>query len=460
MIPQQLIASRKNRTRPWREWNTLKRLWASLYLIWALDALLLLVTIIGAQVHRDAMQVVGKHTALSIIHAQGIKTSLADMDADVANELLGPPGQMKKDVLEYEEKRKDASSDLIEAAKNISFEGEQEPIERIQLFLGTFEALVQRARDLHNEGDATYVDAYREAAEVMDKKLLPETDRLDKVNRKELDKAYDSASNWSAGSALMVLAAGSALLAALFIVQKFLTERMRRVLNAMLLAATLITLGFIFYTFQTLAAERHHLKVATEDAFNSIHALLQAKAAAYAANADESRYVLDPKHQAEHQQQFNVRAAALASLPKGSTWAQVLQAASQNRSLDGFSGYLADELNNITFEGERTAAVSALEHFIAYLSIDDQLRDLVEHGKRAEAVELCIGTKATESNTVFNNFDDAIDKTLEINQKHFDQAVEHGLAALSYYELKATIIALGIALLTFFGLLKRIQEYR
>jgi len=75
-------------------------------------------------------------------------------------------------------------------------------------------------------------------------------------------------------------------------------------------------------------------------------------------------------------------------------------------------------------------------------------------------VELCIGTKATESNTVFNNFDDAIDKTLEINQKHFDQAVEHGLAALSYYELKATIIALGIALLTFFGLLKRIQEYR
>ncbi len=66
--------------------NTLQTLWAGLYLIWALDAMLLFAAITGVQVHRDAMKTVGKDTAPSIIAAQHIKTSMADMDANVANE--------------------------------------------------------------------------------------------------------------------------------------------------------------------------------------------------------------------------------------------------------------------------------------------------------------------------------------------------------------------------------------
>jgi phage shock protein PspC (stress-responsive transcriptional regulator) len=38
--------------------------------------------------------------------------------------------------------------------------------------------------------------------------------------------------------------------------------------------------------------------------------------------------------------------------------------------------------------------------------------------------------------------------------------VIEGFAKLSYYELKASIIAFLIALLAFFGLLPRMQEYR
>ena len=40
-------------THPWQNLNTPQTLWASLYLIWALDALLLVAAITAARVHRD-----------------------------------------------------------------------------------------------------------------------------------------------------------------------------------------------------------------------------------------------------------------------------------------------------------------------------------------------------------------------------------------------------------------------
>jgi hypothetical protein len=43
-----------------------------------------------------------------------------------------------------------------------------------------------------------------------------------------------------------------------------------------------------------LSAETAHLKVAKQDAFDSILALTQARAVSYDANADESRYLVDP----------------------------------------------------------------------------------------------------------------------------------------------------------------------
>ncbi len=94
--------------------NTLQTLWAGLYLIWALDAMLLFAAITGVQVHRDAMKTVGKDTAPSIIAAQKIKTSMADMDASVANELLGKPGEMEEQIKDYEKRRVEASKALID----------------------------------------------------------------------------------------------------------------------------------------------------------------------------------------------------------------------------------------------------------------------------------------------------------------------------------------------------------
>lgn len=448
------------------KWNTLQRLWGSLYLIWSLDAVLFFAVVAGVQVHRDAMKVVGKDTVPSIIAAQHIKSALADMDANAANEFLGEPDKLPEVVAMYDKRRREAATALIDAAKNITYGiAEQNPIEALQIGLGTYEARVQRARDLHEEKgpkekSSEFADAYRNAASEMDDDLLPQADNLDKANHDVLEQAYSSQSTRSGATVFVLLVVGAVLVGVLVAVQKFLHDRTHRILNPLLLLATLVAMGFLLYTFRTLAEERRDLKVAKEDAFTSIHALWRARAVGYSANGDESRYLLDSTHAQEREANFNAKAASLAKLPDGMTFASVAAALQQGNKVEGFTGYLADELNNITFEGERAAAIETFNDFGEYLRIDRQIRGLEGSKKHAEALELCIGSQTGESNWAFEQFDKALDKTLDINQQAFDNSVAQGFASLSYFELKAFIAALAIGLLAFFGLLQRIQEYR
>jgi hypothetical protein len=441
----------------WGRLNTLQKLWASVYLIWVLDGLLLITSLAGVEIHRSAMKTIGKDTAPSIIAAQHIKSALADMDANAANELLGEPGKMPDAVATYEKRRVEAAAALIEAAKNIAYgDAEQKPIEAIQVGLGAYESRVQRARDLHERGDANFVYAYRDAVKVMDETLLAQADLLDRASHEVLDTEYDAQSGRSMATVVLLLLSGGFLVGVMTAIQKFLTNHTNRILNPLLLLATLVAVGFVLYTFSALGDERRDLKIAKEDAFTSINALWRARATAYSANGDESRYLLDYGHAQDHQSAFFAKVALLAKPPEFEDISDARKAA----ELGKLSGYLGDELKNITFPGEREAALSTLDDFVEYVRIDGMIRRLQETGKHAEAIELCIGTKMGQSNWAFDQFDQALGKTLKINQDAFDAAVGRGFDVLSGFEWKAAIVAAAIAVLAFFGLWKRIQEYQ
>jgi hypothetical protein len=121
---------------------------------------------------------------------------------------------------------------------------------------------------------------------------------------------------------------------------------------------------------------------------------------------------------------------------------------------------MADELNNITFEGEGEAARETLIRFGRYVAIDSRIRDLEAHGSHRDAIELCTGTAVGQSDWAFNQFDDELGRTLKINQDAFDESVTAGFAALRNFDLKASIFAAILALLCLGGLLQRIREYR
>jgi hypothetical protein len=148
--------------------------------------------VVGARTHRAATKTVGRDTAPSIIAAQHIKTAMAGMDAAEAGALLGKPARIPQMLQTYEARRLEASKALIAAAENITY-GDQErvPIQTIEVGLGNYAELAQRARDMHD------VAAYRQAADLADSKLYPAADALDKANRDALDRIYENQLSYS-----------------------------------------------------------------------------------------------------------------------------------------------------------------------------------------------------------------------------------------------------------------------
>ena len=440
-----------------RRWNTLQLLKGSRTALLSLDVLLLLAALWGTHVQRDAMKTVGQDTAPSIIAAQRIKSAVADMDADAANELLSAPGQ-GSNTQAYDARRIEAAEALINAARNITYPAEVPPIQSLQVGLGTYERMVQKARDLHDEGNVTAVLYYREAESVMDGKLMPSADNLDRVNNEVLERTYKAESTGGLLARLSVMITGLLVLTALGALQLFLARRTRRSLNPLLLLATLIVLFLAAHTLDAMGTSQKDLKIAKEDAFESVHALRQARAIAYEANGEESRYLLDPNRAAQSQAAFDRESHALAA-SSAETSQELFDSIHGGKKMVDFTGYLGDELNNITFPGEREAAISTLANWETYLAVDKTLRQLERSGQHKQAVDLCVGNAAGQSDWAFTKFDEALGATLDINEKAFNRSVDSGVAALNWLDWEAATAAALIALLVFLGLAPRIREY-
>ena len=443
------------------KFKTPQLLKGGLYLTWGTSLLLLVTTIYGVQGQRHAIQTVGKNSAPSIINATRIKDSLADMDANAANELLVKTGQNPEAIKGYEYRREKLAGLLVDVAENITYgDAEKTPIKTIIDGVGKYMEKIQQARDFNARGDTNGVlIAYREAAEIMDKTLLPAADQLAKVNLEQLDKTYDRERFAAGRSLFFVIISGLLVLGTLVGIQLFLNVRMRRILNPMLLAASAIAFIFLGYAIQAFLASSYHLKVAKEDSFKSLYALRQARADAYSANAAESRYLLDTSRAAIHEQVFFDKVDNIAKLPNNQTFDTVAVTVAKGEKVWGLTGFMADALNNITFAGEKDAAVATLNTFDTYFKLDKQIRQLQQSGKRAEAIALCTGYKPGQSNWAFEQFKDAHQKFLDVNIKQFDDAIAQGFKDVENFEITTPIAASAIALLTLFGLLPRIKEY-
>jgi len=234
---------------------------------------------------------------------------------------------------------------------------------------------------------------------------------------------------------------------------------MKRTFNPLLLAATLITLGLTAYSLEAMGGSEHQLKVAREDAFASIDALWKARAIAYEVKSDESRFLLDPSRAADPQRSFSTQAALVARAPEGMAPEQLLTSVRAGGHVDGFSGYLADELNNITFPGEQEAAIHTLANWEQYLEVDSRIRQIESAGQHPQAVSLSLGTAPGQAVWAFNQFDQALATTLDINQHAFDASVSQGLSALSGLEIASSIMIAFTAALVILGLAPRIREY-
>jgi hypothetical protein len=286
--------------------STPKLLRWSLFLTWGTSLLLITTAVMAVQSQRDAIKTVGLDAVPSILNAQRIKDSLADMDANAANELLVKPGLNPDAVTGYNQRREKIAKLLVAVTENITYDDQERiPIQTIQIKLGDYIQLIQQARDFNAQGnEASKLQAYRSAAELLDAALLPAATTLAEVNKKQLDRSYQDQRAFAFYSLLVMLLCGLVLLGVLVKMQLFLKQRMNRIINPGLLAASTVTTIFLGYAVFTLLSAGHHLKVAKEDAFDSLYALRVSRALSYSANGDESRYLLDKSLSQQHEQAF------------------------------------------------------------------------------------------------------------------------------------------------------------
>ncbi len=447
-------------------WTTPKRLVAFRILVWVLAGLLLFIGETTLTRARSAFRAIAKDAAPSILAAAGMGVAFADIDANVANALLGDAGRRAAAEALIEKHRISVTDSLVHAAENITYgDAERIPIRAMSIDFGRYLERQAEARLLHDRGEEGAARlSYWNATALMHDKVLVAVDQLDKANKSEMDSAYNAQLVANEGAELFALIAGCLLAGALVWVQAFLLRRMRRILNVPLALATLASAAFTLYLVGCFVDVREDLRVAKTDAFDSIYALVRARAVAYDANGDESRYLLDPSPTRGIDREFRRKVGLLTAEPLLVPAVDAeLVAANPNAQGDHpkskVRGVLWDEIRNITFDGEYAAASDMLRFFAAYYSIDSHVRTLKQAGKDAEAVELSAGTSSNGSKVAFADFDGTLLKTLDINQIAFDRAIDRAEAELKRAEILDPGLALFIAFLAWLGIRARLREY-
>jgi len=440
-----------------RAWaDTPRTLQVAMLAIWVAAVVLVLTANAGFADARATVQTIGRDAAPSIVAAQSMKASMADMDANAANDMLGGPNGIPAAREAYEKDRLSVMAGLVAAAKNITYPEEQPLIQTMENDMSLYAADVAQARVYNQLGDVANATAtLRTATDLMHKEIVPAADALDAVNLGHLESAYAARQRVGILSQSLVILAGLVVVGLLVAMQMFLARRTRRRLNLPLVAATLVTLVLVARMVSVLGAVAADLKWAKQDSFDSVHFLWQARAIAYDANGDESLYLLPGFDRQQYDQSFKQKAAELIDRPLND---QLINAAAAGNVQ--FGGRLAGELKNITFVGEREAATNTVRAWAQYVALDPRIRELEQSGKHDEAVALDVGNQPGQSNWAFDQFDQALGRVLQINEDQLALAVQSGFDVLKNAELVAAVGALLIAGLTWIGLRPRIGEYR
>ena len=447
-------------------WTTPVQLWALTGLIASMTILFYFAAQSAFTRSNAALKIIKKDCAPSIVAAQHLRLALADFDANTSNKLISDTDSedMSRAIKEAAARHKQISEKLVDAARNITFvDKEVEPITTIVNDLGAYESLMSRAQSLLEKKDKEgAIKAAREATTLIHGNLIPAADRLDAANSSQLKITYNDSRSHSALSLSGLIISGLLLLASLVVAQIFLTLKTKRRLNPALLAATLATLFYGFSAATALLQSSSSLRLGVEDAFASVQYLLKARAVSYDANGEETRWLYDRQNRIEYSKNFTAKTKLIVDLPNSYTFQKIATLAKDPKQLpSGFTGYMADELRNITFieDGEGEAAIAALLAYSDYLTVDTEIRKLENDNRHEAAIALCLSYSPGGSNYVFGQFDKKLEKLIAINQNQFDRAMNGAINTLAPFNWMTPALIIFLVGLTATGFWPRINEY-
>jgi hypothetical protein len=413
--------------------------------------------------HHVADKTVARDATRSIVAAQKTKAGLTAMHANAVRGLLGAPEAAK----EYEQQRAEVTEAVLEAARTITYPGEEEQVRILLNGVRRYEAAIAAAVALSNWDRAEVLNKVSEADGILNNQLLPAADELDRINSVALDTEYgrhkDRGQIWEAG----VAAVGIVLVGTLVRIQIYLRRQFRRTCSPLVVLATVLVAAFVLFTLFQLITSRANLKLAKEDAFDSIHTLRKARADGYTALAAGQLRLLDPEKTDVYKERLSKAVDRIARVPEKGGFKEVVADASKlnltgakdkARLPEGFSGHLRKELENITFDGEQKAALAALAsfgEFVGEISPESRLRE------GAQVVVLPPSTEAASAALAakFAQFDANLGEVIRINEDAFDREIKRGKKVLDRCGGPNPWAMAGVFVLTALGLYPRLREY-
>ncbi|HEY8481707.1 MAG TPA: hypothetical protein VIL71_17915 [Spirillospora sp.] len=421
---------------------------------------------------REGVRVIGRDAGPQVVATSDLYFQLTDMDAQLANALLAGNDSSTRDEAEkrYNENRLKAGDALLQAARLADEETEKNTARDVLDALGRYERLAGQALLLDRQSDRPpgepspeVVGLYRQATDLMKLDLLPKAYNLTLDNGTLVRHTYEDKRSAVLTGRLLVIVIGLALLAALIGLQLYLTKRFRRLINVPLALATLVALFLVTAATLMLTGQADHLQKAKENGFDSILSLARARAISNSANADETRFLLDPGRADAYEQVFLSKSQTVLFLPAGNL-------AEYNRAVQGdlsfepgrarFLGFLGTEANRPTEPGERrTQLVRGLEKVLAaYQKVqanDKEMRDLFYKGRRQDAI-----TTRRSASQDFAAYDRSLRELIGVHQTEFREAVGDGEDGTSGWYGVLPAVGVAIALLVLVGVRPRLAEYR
>ncbi|MFE3192932.1 hypothetical protein ACFXHA_28245 [Nocardia sp. NPDC059240] len=432
-----------------------------------------LVMTADARSTKRGIQVIGGHTAPTVTATEDLYFALADMDAQLADVLLAGDDSslatVRKNALStYDQRRVQADGDLQQAmtiaTDNAASQQIRELLDRFGQYQAAAADTIQLADIDHGaagQPSARTLESYR-AATGMVPDLLQRAQQLADANNTVLTKAYQNSEHTTVAARIRIAVLGVLLLAVLVGLQYVMRVTLRRRVNPAVAATTVLAAALLLSGYTANAAAAHELTIAKQDAFDSLLALRQARALSYDANADESRFLLDPTHVPSYQQSYFDKSQRLVGTPANgiddysSSVDKVVAVTKTGPVTVGENSFLGKEFRNLTFLGEHDAALRSLVAYQAYQHDDHTLRGLAGSDLRA-AIALDTGA----SNDHFAAYDKALQGTIEINQQAFDAAIARGEDNLSGWDAWLPYgAAVLFAVLVLVGVRPRLAEYR
>jgi hypothetical protein len=428
----------------------------------------------------SGVRLIGSQAAPLVSASTDLYFRLNDMDAQVANILLvGDRGSLgtssQQSEATFTTDRESADSDLERAAAVAGGSASaQRAVRTVLNEVGRYESLVGQIsyieaanRAKPGRPPAAALALYRQATDLLRTGILPAASNLTTANATALDSTYDakhSLADWGAG---LVLIIGLILIALLAGTQAFISATHRRTLNPALAAATLLVTILTAVGALSLGAQANHLFVAKSQAFGSILALSRARAISYDANANESRYLVDPGRADQYQQAFETESQELVKLKTPGIFgydAALAKAITAYRASEAnleFHGYFGVEFRNITFPGERAAAQKTLYAYQVYERYDRHLRALNRRGDLSGAIAFDTSVAPGNSNWAFYRYDNALIALIGINQRGFSNAIAASESSTTGWNgLIPGIAILAAVVLVLAGTRPRLAEYR